>query len=75
MRRFGIGLLCGIVGYFIAAIASYFLVQAFSPNMYDRSVEAAMTSAFFYGPLGAFFGLVGGVILGGRRPTVPGNDT
>ena len=66
MRRFGIGLLCAVGGYLIAAFVSYFLIGWFSSNMHDRSVEAAMTSAFVLGPLGAVVGFVVGLVLGGR---------
>jgi hypothetical protein len=68
MRRFGIGLLCAIAGYAVAAFAGYFLIMQFSPNMHDRSVEAAMTSAFVLGPAGAIIAFVIGVVRSGRRP-------
>ena len=55
----------------IAAVASYFLVLLFSTNLHDREVEAAMTSAFFFGPIGALLAFVIGVIRSGRRPTAP----
>jgi hypothetical protein len=67
MKRIGTALLCAIGGYLIAAVAAYFLIEWFSSNMHDRSVEAAMTSAFVLGPLGAVLGFVAGFILGGRR--------
>ena len=66
MKRIGIGLLCAVAGYVIAAFVSYFLIGALSSNMHDRSVEAAMTSAFVFGPLGAVFGFVVGFMLGVR---------
>jgi hypothetical protein len=69
VRRFGFGLLFGIVGYIIAAVASYFLILQLSSNMHDRSVEAGMTSAFFFGPIGALIAFVVGVIRGGRQTT------
>ncbi|MEO8431530.1 MAG: hypothetical protein ABI592_08475 [Acidobacteriota bacterium] len=67
MRRFGFGLLFGLAGFALAAVASYFLVQQFSANQHDRSVEAGMTSVFFFGPLGGAAGFVAGLIRGGRR--------
>ena len=66
MRRLGIAVLFAVVGYQIAAAASYFLVDLFSSNVHDGSVEAAMTSAFFYGPLGAMVAFIVGFIRGGR---------
>ncbi|MEO8005674.1 MAG: hypothetical protein ABI771_12255 [Betaproteobacteria bacterium] len=67
MRRFGIGVLCGIGGYLLAAVAGYFLIEVLSSNGHDRSVEAGMTSVFFFGPLGGLIAFIVGVIFGGRR--------
>ena len=67
MRRFRFALLFGIVGYLVAAAAGYFLVGQLSSNVHDRSVEAAMTSTFVFGPLGALAGFVVGFIRGGRN--------
>jgi len=69
VRRFGFGLLFAIGGYFAAAVLGYFLVQWFSSNTHDRSVEAGMTSVFFFGPIGAVLAFVAGLIRGGRRTT------
>jgi hypothetical protein len=66
MKRFGIGILGCLLGYLVAAIAGYFLIGILSSNMHDRSVEAAMTSAFVVGPIGAIVGFIVGFILGGR---------
>ena len=66
MKRFAIGLLCAIVGYVAIAVAGYFLVSLFSPNMHDRSVEAAMTAAFVFGPIGAILAFIGGFVVAGR---------
>jgi hypothetical protein len=67
MKRFGVGLLYAIAGYVVVAAASYFLVLQFSGNVHDRSVEAAMTSAFLYGPAGAVIAFVFGFVRSGRR--------
>jgi len=69
-RRIGWGLLGTIAGYFGGAFLGYWLIEWFSSNHFDRSVEAAMTAAFFYGPLGAVIGLTAGVIRGGRKSAV-----
>jgi len=66
LRRIGFAILLAIAGYLVAAVASYFLIEAFSSNTHDRSLEAAMSSAFFYGPIGAVLGFIGGVVAGGR---------
>lgn len=67
MKRVGIALLCAIAGYVVVAFASYFLVGWLSSNTHDRSVEAAMTSAFFFGPMGGFAGLILGLVIGRSR--------
>ena len=66
LKRFGFGLLCGLGGYLVAAVVSYFALLQFSPNRHDRQVEAAMTSVFFFGPIGAVLSFILGIILGGR---------
>ncbi len=58
MKRFGLGLLCGLGGYFVAAVVSYFAILQFSPNRHDRELEAAMTSVFFIGPIGAVLSFI-----------------
>lgn len=67
MRRVGLGLLFALGGYFAAAAAGYFLIGAFSSNVHDRELEAAMTGAFVIGPLGAVLGFIVGLVRGGRK--------
>ena len=74
LRRLGFGLLFAVAGFILAAIASYFLILELSSNLHDRSVEAAMPSAFFFGPVGGAIGLIAGAIFGGRRAVVPTSD-
>jgi hypothetical protein len=74
MRRFAIGVLCGIGGYLLAAVAGYFLIDVLSSNGHDRSVEAGMTSVFFFGPLGGLIAFIAGVVFGGRRAGPAANE-
>jgi hypothetical protein len=67
LRRIGFGLLFAVLAYMLAAMAGYFLIEALSSNVHDRSVEAAMTSIFVLGPLGGLAGFIAGCVLGGRR--------
>jgi len=67
MKRFAIAASFALVGYLVAAVAGYFLIGLLSSNSHDRSVEAAMTSAFVFGPLGAVVAFVIGFIRGGRN--------
>jgi hypothetical protein len=67
MRRFLIGLVGVPVGYLVFAFAGYWAIEFFSPNMFDRDLEAAMTSMFAIGPGGAIVGFIAGLVLGGAR--------
>jgi ABC-type branched-subunit amino acid transport system permease subunit len=71
LKRFGIGLLCGVAGYIVVALASYFLIEQFSSNQHDRELEAAMTSVFFFGPMGAVLAFVVGVVVSRRSTVAP----
>jgi hypothetical protein len=68
LKRFGIGLLCGVAGYIAVALASYLLIEQFSSNQHDRELEAAMTSIFFFGPMGAVLAFVVGIVGSRRSP-------
>ena len=72
MRRFFLSLLCAVAGYPLAAFAGYFLIQWLSTNTHDRSVEAAMTAAFVFGPLGAVIAFVVVFVLGRPGPQPAG---
>ena len=54
-------------GYVIGALLGYAAVQAFSANVHDKALEAAMTAAFATGPLGAALGAAFGLLAGRRR--------
>lgn len=47
-----------LAGYAAGGLIGAVLIDAFSGNRHDKSLEAAMTGAFVTGPLGAFVGLV-----------------
>ena len=72
MKRIGIALLYAIGGYVVAAFLSYFLVDQLSSNRHDRSVEAAMTSAFVWGPIGAVVAFIVGFVRSGGGSRSPG---
>jgi len=72
MKRFAIGLVSTIAGYVIAAFAGYWLIEWFSPNVHDKSLEAAMTSVFVFGPIGAIVGLVAGLKISGGASRAKG---
>jgi hypothetical protein len=66
-KRMVVGLLCGICGYVVAVEASYFLILLLSSNMHDRSLVAAMNSAFVFGPGGAVAAFAVCMVRMGRR--------
>jgi hypothetical protein len=53
-----------VVGYVLGALLGVGLVEAFSGNRHDKSLEAVMTGAFVTGPLGAVLGAIGGLVWG-----------
>ena len=56
LRRVGFGVLWAIPAYLVGAFGGGFLVSLLSSNTHDRSVEAAMTGAFVFGPLTGLIG-------------------
>ena len=72
MRRFVIAVLAAIAGYVAGAVAGYFAIIGFSSNTHDRSLEAAMTAAFAFGPLGALAAIAAAMIYTRPGPTSRG---
>jgi cytochrome bd-type quinol oxidase subunit 2 len=66
MLRFLMVLLAAVAGFIVAAVAGYFLVMWFSSNVHDRALEAAMTSVFVSGPIGAIAAALWAFIRGRR---------
>lgn len=61
MKRLGRGLLGALVGFVLSTVISLVLVAQYSPR-HDRELEAAMTSVFFYGPVGAGLAFLVGLL-------------
>ncbi|CAK6695458.1 hypothetical protein I1E95_01535 [Synechococcus sp. CBW1107] len=61
MKRLGRGLLGALVGFVLSTLISLVLVAHYSPRQ-DRELEAAMTSVFFYGPVGAGLAFLVGLL-------------
>jgi hypothetical protein len=58
MKTLGLSLLAALVGYVVGLFGGMVLVNLLSSNTHDRSIEAAMTGAFFIGPLVAVVAFV-----------------
>ena len=56
-----------LVGYLVGAILGYGAIEAFSSNVHDKDLEAAMTAAFATGPLGAALGVAAALVMARRR--------
>jgi hypothetical protein len=62
MRRALIGLLWDVPGYLVGAFGGGYAVSVLSSNTHDRSLEAAMTGAFLFGPLAAVTAFIIGAV-------------
>ena len=51
MTVFGLSVLAAIADYLIGLFGGMFVVETFSSNVHDKSMEAAMSGAFVFGPL------------------------
>lgn len=67
MKTFGLGVLAALGGYLIGLFGGTFLIETFSSNRHDRSVEAAMTGAFVIGPLMAVVAVIVVLVIRARR--------
>jgi len=58
MTTFLLSLLAAILGYISGFFGGMLLIETFSSNTHDKSVEAAMTGAFVVGPLVAVVAVI-----------------
>ena len=63
----GAGLLAAVGGYLAGLFGGMLLVELFSTNTHDKSMEAAMTGAFVVGPLMAVLSVVVLLVVRARR--------
>jgi ABC-type transporter Mla maintaining outer membrane lipid asymmetry permease subunit MlaE len=71
-KRLLIGLVGGVLGYLVGDVGGGFLLSLLSSNTHDRSVEAAMTGAFVFGPIGAVLGCIAGIRRKRAAPSAGG---
>jgi hypothetical protein len=62
-----LAVLAGIGGYAAGLLGGSVLIEAFSSNIHDKSMEAAMTGAFVVGPLMAAVAVIVVMIFRYRR--------
>jgi hypothetical protein len=58
MKTFGLSILAAIGGYLLGLFGGMVLIEISSSNTHDKSVEAAMTGAFVFGPLAAVLAVI-----------------
>ena len=71
MKVFGLAVLAALAGYLIGLFGGMFVVDMFSSNVHDKSMEAAMTGAFVFGPLMAVVASIVTVVYCLRRRKQP----
>ena len=69
MKVFGLAVVAAIIGYLMGLFGGMFLLDIFSSNVHDKSMEAAMTGAFVFGPMMALVAVVVTVLYCRRRRT------
>lgn len=47
-----------VIGYLFGAVVSCVAILGLSKNRHDRKLEASMTSALVFGPIGGLAGLI-----------------
>ena len=67
MKTFGLATMAAINGYLVGLFGGMLLIETFSSNQYDKSLEAAMTGAFLIGPSMAVIAVVVLLVFRSRR--------
>lgn len=67
MKTFGLSVLAAICGYLVGLFGGLLLIETVSANTHDKSMEAAMTGAFVFGPLVAIIAVIMTVVFRSRR--------
>ena len=67
MKTFGLVALAATGGYLVGLFCGMYLIETFSSNRHDQSVEAAMTGAFVIGPLMAVTAVIMVLVVRARR--------
>jgi ABC-type antimicrobial peptide transport system permease subunit len=62
LRMIGYAFLAALAGYVVGLFLGIGLVNAFSQNRHDKSMEAGMTGFFFAGPAVAVLAFLGSIV-------------
>lgn len=62
MKIFLLSILAAVAGYIAGVLIGILAVNLFSSNTHDKSLEAAMSSFFVYGPLAALLAFASALI-------------
>jgi ABC-type antimicrobial peptide transport system permease subunit len=62
LRILGYAFLAALAGYVVGLVLGIGLVNAFSQNRHDKSMEAGMTGFFFAGPAVAVLAFLGSIV-------------
>jgi len=60
-------MLAAVGGYLVGLLGGMVLIETFSSNTHDKSVEAAMTGAFVFGPLMAMIAVIVTLVFRSRH--------
>lgn len=71
MRRWLLSLSVALIAYLAGAFGGGAMLLEFSSNAHDRSLEAAMTGAFVFGPAAAIVGFLIAYLRARRRGADP----
>jgi Na+/proline symporter len=67
MKTFGLVVLAAIGGYIIGLFGGMILIETFSSNVHDKSIEAAMIGAFVIGPFVSVVAVIVVVVFRSRH--------
>jgi Na+/proline symporter len=67
MKTFGLAVLAAIGGYIIGLFGGMILIETFSSNVHDKSIEAAMIGAFVIGPFVSVVAVIVVVVFRSRH--------
>ncbi len=74
MKAALLAIVWSVAFYFVGLFGCLWILPSVSSNHHDASVEAAMTGAFFFGPLLAIVAFIAGFLFHRSRKNPPRED-